>query len=157
VDAVDEWQKISGTIRVGFIDLIPVPVVAPTPTPTPKPADAAMVVTPYYSISTTRNSTLYSAGAVTLKAKSSGLFVASTLFANGQNSGLKSLGHLLEVTTTTPTVCSVTGVQTWDRTGGIYTRADVNALTVGTCSVVWKFLGFPGRAPASTTMNVKVS
>jgi hypothetical protein len=157
VDAVDEWQKISGTIRVGFIDLIPVPVVAPTPTPTPKPTDAAMVVTPYYSISTTRDSTLYSAGAVTLKAKSSGLFVASTLFANGQNSGLKSLGHLLEVTTTTPTVCSVTGVQTWDRTGGIYTRANVNALTVGTCSVVWKFLGFPGRAATSTTMNVKVS
>jgi hypothetical protein len=167
VDAVDEWQKVSGTIKVGFIDLISVPVVAPTPTPTPtpsptptvapKPADAAMVVTPYYSISTSRTGVLYSAGAVTLKAKSSGLFVASTLFASGQNFGLKSLGHLLEVTTTTPTVCSVTGVQTWDRTGGIYTRANVNALTVGTCSVTWKFLGVVGRAPTSTTMNVRVS
>jgi hypothetical protein len=163
VDAVDEWQKVSGTIKVGFIDLISVPVVAPTPTPAPTPTvapaptAAAMVITPYYSASTARNSFLYSAGAVTLRAKSSGLFVASTLFANGQNSGLKSLGHLLEVTTTTPTVCSVTGVTTWDRTGGIYTRANVNALTVGTCSVVWKFLGFPGRAPASTTMNVRVA
>jgi hypothetical protein len=54
-------------------------------------------------------------------------------------------------------VCSVTGVTTWDRTGGIYTRANVNALTAGTCSVTWKFLGFPGRAPASTTMNVRVA
>jgi hypothetical protein len=159
VDAVDEWQKISGTIKVGFIDLISVPAVAPTPTPTPTaaPTAAAMVITPYYSASTSRSSYLYSAGAVTLRAKSSGLFVASTLFANGQNSGLKSLGHLLEVTTTTPTVCSVSGVTTWDRTGGIYTRANVNALTAGTCSVTWKFLGFPGRAPASTTMNVRVA
>ena len=161
VDAVDIWQKNAGLRVLGYIDINPVPVVTPTPTPTPtvapKPTDAAMVITPYYSMSTSRTGALYSASAVTLRAKSSGLFVASTLFANGQNSGLRSLGHLLEVTTTTPTVCSVTGVTTWDRTGGIYTRANVNALTVGTCSVVWKFLGFPGRAPTSTTMNVKVS
>ena len=116
-----------------------------------------MVVTPYYSSSTLRNSYLYPATAVTLRPNRSYLFLASTLFASGQNFGLRSLGHLLEVTTTTPTVCSVTGVTTWDRTGGIYTRANVNALTVGTCSVTWKFLGFPGRAPTSTTMNVKVS
>jgi hypothetical protein len=157
VDSVDEWQKTAGLKLVGYIDLNPVPVVTPTPTPAPKPTDAAMVVTPYYSLTTSRTSFLYSAGAVTIKAKSSALFVASTLFANGQNSGLLSLGHLLEVTTLTPAVCSVTGVQTWDRTGGIYTRADVNALSAGTCSVIWKFLGFPGRAATSTTMNVKVN
>jgi hypothetical protein len=115
-----------------------------------------MVVTPYYSISTSRNSTLYSARAVTLRANSSALFVASTLFANGQNSGLRSLGHILEVTSATPSICSVTGVQTWDRTGGIYTRATVNTLMAGTCSVTWKFLGFPGRAATSTTMDVRV-
>ena len=171
VDAVDEWQKVSGTIKVGFIDLISVPVVAPTPTPTPtpaptpaptptvapKPTDEAMVVIPYYSSSTSRNSFLYPATAVTLRPNRSYLFLASTLFASGKNFGLRSLGHLLEVTTTTPTVCSVSGVTTWDRTGGIYTRANVNALTVGTCSVTWKFLGFPGRAPTSTTMNLRVS
>jgi hypothetical protein len=159
VDAVDEWQKISGTIRVGYIDLIPVPVVAPTPTPTPTPAPtaAAMKVTPYYSLSTSRSGALLSASSVILKAKRSGLFVASTLFASGQNSGLLSLGHLLEVTTNTPTICSVTGVQTWDRTGGIYTRATVNALSAGNCSVTWKFLGSTGRAPTSTTMLVRVS
>jgi hypothetical protein len=92
-----------------------------------------------------------------MKAKSSAIFVGSTLFANGNNFGLLSLGHLLQVTSTTPTVCSVTGVQTWDRTGGIFTRADVNALAAGTCSVTWRFLGVPGRAATSTTMNVKVT
>jgi hypothetical protein len=161
VDAVDEWQKNAGLKLVGYIDLNPPVVVTPTPTPAPAPApapgDAAMVITPYFSLSTSRNGALFSAAAVTMKAKSSTLFVASTLFASGQNFGLKSLGHLLEVTTTTPATCSVTGVETWDRTGGIYTRANVNAIAAGTCTVVWKFLGVKGRAATSTTMNVKIN
>ena len=81
----------------------------------------------------------------------------STLFASGQNFGLLSLGHLLEVTSATPSVCSVTGVATWDRTGGIFTRASVNTLSLGTCSVLWRFLGFKGRAATSTTMNIEVN
>jgi hypothetical protein len=48
-------------------------------------------------------------------------------------------------------------VATWDRTGGIYTRATVNALSVGTCSVLWRFLGSKGRAATSTTMNLSVN
>jgi len=158
VQGFDEWQKSTGLKLVGYINLNPVPVVAPAPAPvpTPTPTAAAMKVTPYYSLTTSRSGSLYSAAAVTMKTKSSALFVASTLFASGNNSGLLSLGHLLEVTSSTPTICTVTGVQTWDRTGGIYTRADVNALSVGTCSVTWKFLGYPGRAPASTVMNVKI-
>jgi hypothetical protein len=158
VQGFDEWQKSTGLKLVGYIDLNPVPVVAPAPAPvpTPSPTAAAMKVTPYYSLTTSRSGSLYSAAAVTMKTKSSALFVASTLFASGNNSGLLSLGHLLEVTSSTPTICTVTGVQTWDRTGGIYTRADVNALSVGTCSVTWKFLGYPGRAPTSTVMNVKI-
>jgi hypothetical protein len=146
---------------VGSIDLNPVPVVVPTPKPTPivtpKPTDAAMVVTPYYSLTTSRSGALLSGSSVILKAKSSGLFVASTLFASGNNSGLLSLGHLLQVTSNTPTICSVTGVETWDRTGGIYTRATINALSAGNCSITWKFLGATGRAPTSTTMLVRVS
>jgi hypothetical protein len=159
VQGYDEWQKTTGMKLVGYIDLNPVPVVTPTPTPTPTPAPsaAAMTVTPYYALSTSRSGALLSASSVILKAKSSGLFVASTLFANGNNSGLLSLGHLLEVTSNTPTICSVTGVQTWDRTGGIYTQATVNALAAGNCSITWKFLGSTGRAPTSTTMLVRVS
>ena len=159
VQAYDDWQKTTGLKLVGYIDLNPIPVAVPTPTPTaaPKPTDEAMVVTPYYSMSTSRTGALYSAAAVTLNAKRSGLFVASTLFASGKNFGLRSLGHLLEVTSATPTICTVTAVQTWDRTGGIYTRATVNALAKGTCQVIWKFLGSTGRAATSTTMTVKVN
>jgi hypothetical protein len=159
VQGYDEWQKTTGLKLVGYIDLNPVRVVTPTPTPTPTPAptNAAMVVTPYYSLTTSRSGALLSGSSVILKAKSSGLFVASTLFASGNNSGLLSLGHLLEVTSNTPTICSVTEVQTWDRTGGIYTRATINALSAGNCSVTWKFLGSTGRAATSTTMTVKVN
>jgi hypothetical protein len=156
VDAYDEWQK--RTMKVlGTIDINPVPTVAPAPLPAPVVGDAAMVVTPYLSSSTLRTSRLSPITGLTFASKQSYTFAASTLFANGQNSGLLSLGHLLEVTSATPAVCSVTGVATWDRTGGIYTRATVNALSVGTCSVLWRFLGSKGRAATSTTMNLPVN
>lgn len=94
---------------------------------------------------------------VALEAKSSGQFLAAALFASGNNSGLASIGHLLAATSLTPAICSVTGVATWDRTGGIFTRATVNALGAGACSVSWRFLGFKGRAVTSTIMNVTVN
>jgi hypothetical protein len=158
VDVIDERQNKAGFRVLGKIDLNPVPTPTPTPTPapTPSPVDAAMVVTPYISSSTARNSRLSSVVGVTLASKQSYTFVASTLFANGNNSGLLSLGHLLEVTSQTPAMCSVTGVSTWDR-GSIYTRATINALSVGTCTVVWRFLGAQGRAATSTTMNVAIT
>ena len=156
VEAIDEWQKKNFRV-LGTIDINPVPVATPVPLPVPVVGDAAMVVTPYFSSSPARNSRLGTSVGLKFASKQSYTFVASTLFASGQNSGLLSLGHLLEVTSTTPAVCSVTGVATWDRTGGIYTRATVNALTVGTCTVLWKFLGFKGRAATSTTMNVEIN
>jgi hypothetical protein len=142
---------------VGYIDLNPLPVASPAPAPIASPSDAPMKVTPFYSTNSLANSTLMPATAVSMKAKSSALFVGATLFASGNNSGLLSLGHLLEVTTSTPAICSVTGVSTWDRTGGIYTRATINALAAGTCSVTWRFLGSAGRAATSTVMNVQVT
>jgi len=156
VEAVDEWQK-KITRVLGTIDINPVPVATPAPLPAPVAGDAAMVVTPYYTTSTSSTGPIIQATNVTLKAKSSGQFLASTLFASGNNSGLLSLAHLLEVISTTPAICSVTGVATWDRTGGIFTRATVNALAAGTCSVSWRFLGSKGRAATSTTMNVTVN
>jgi hypothetical protein len=116
-----------------------------------------MKVTPYFTPTTSRSGTLISPTTVSLKARNSATFLASTLFVSGNNSGLLSLGHLLEVSTLTPTVCSVTGVTTWDRTAGIFTRATVNTLTAGTCSILWKFNGSKGRAATSTTMDVKVT
>jgi hypothetical protein len=158
VDVIDEWQKKAGFRILGKIDLNPVAAPSPTPAPAPAPApvDAAMVVTPYISSSTARNSRLSSVAGLTLVSKQSYTFVASTLHANGKNSGLLSLGHLLEVSSQTPAMCSVTGVQTWDR-GSIYTRATVNTLSAGTCTVLWRFLGAQGRAATSTTMNVVIT
>jgi hypothetical protein len=156
VDAYDEWQKRSMKV-LGTIDINPVPVTTPAPLPAPVAGDAAMVVTPLISNSTARNSRLSSIAGLTLASKQSYQFAASTLFANGQNSGLLSIGHLLEVTSTTPAVCSVSGVATWDRSGGIFTRATVNTLSLGTCTVLWRFLGSKGRAATSTTMNIPVN
>ena len=156
VEGIDEWQKRITKV-LGTIDINPVPVATPAPLPAPIAGDAAMVITPYFTSSTSRTGRIVLASAVTLRAKSSGQFLASTLFASGNNSGLASIGHLLEVTSLTPAICSVTGVATWDRTGGIFTRATVNALAAGTCSVSWRFLGSKGRAATSTTMNVTVN
>ena len=153
--AVDEWQKRSNFMLVGYVDLTP--IATPTPTPSPSPSGQAMVVTPYYSTTKTTSSTLVPPSNVSMTSGTSYLFAASTLYASGNNSGLLSFGHLLEVTSLTPTVCSVNGVMTWDRTGGIYTQATVNALSMGTCSVLWKFNGAKDRAPTSTTMTVKVT
>ncbi len=156
VEAVDEWQKKNMRV-LGTIDINPVPTSTPAPLPAPVAGDAAMVITPYFTTSTLRTGAITRATNVNLKVKSSGQFLASTLFASGQNSGLASLGHLLEATSLTPATCSVTGVATWDRTGGIFTRATVNALSAGTCSVSWRFLGAKGRAATSTIMYVTVN
>jgi hypothetical protein len=156
VEAVDEWQK-RNTKVLGTIDINPVPVTTPAPLPAPVVGDAAMVITPYFTSSTLRTGRIVPASTVTLKAKSRGQFLASTLFASGNNSGLSSIGHLLEATSLTPAICSVTGVATWDRTGGIFTRATVNTISAGTCSVSWRFLGSKGRAATSTIMNVTVN
>ncbi len=156
VEAIDEWQKKSMRV-LGTIDINPVPVATPAPLPAPAPGDAAMVVTPYLAASTSSSARLTPIAGLTMASKQSYTFAASTLFASGQNSGLLSIGHLLEVTSATPAVCTVTGVATWDRSGGIYTRATVNALSVGTCSVLWRFLGSKGRAATSTTMNVVIN
>jgi hypothetical protein len=156
VEAIDEWQKKSMRV-LGTIDINPVPTATPAPLPAPVAGDAAMVVTPYLAASTLSSSRLTSVAGLTLASKQSYTFAASTLFASGQNSGLLSIGHLLEVTSATPAICTVTGVATWDRSGGIYTRATVNALSVGTCSVLWRFLGSKGRAATSTTMNIVIN
>jgi hypothetical protein len=120
---------------------------------------AQMKITPYISSSPSdRNSILTPVSTSTnLKAGFSYTFVASTLFASGNNSGLLSIGHLLEVTSSSPAVCSVSAVTTWDRPGGIYTRATITTVSKGTCSVNWKFNGTESRASASYLMNVLIN
>jgi hypothetical protein len=80
------------------------------------------------------------------------VFVASTLYVqSSMNSGLLSLGHLLTVTSNTPTICRVDSNALWDRTGGIVNKTQVSALTNGTCSLTWYFAGTADRATTSTT------
>jgi hypothetical protein len=155
VEAFDEWQKSTGFKLIGYIEMIPIPTASPSPNAST--GSAPMIVTPFYTLSTSSSGALLPATQVNMKAKSSLLFVASVLYASGNNSGLSSFGHLLEVSTSTPAVCTVTGVTTWDRSGGIYTRATISTLAAGTCSILWNFNGYPGRAPTSTTMKVTVT
>ena len=80
----------------------------------------------------------------------------STLYANGQNSGLSSFGHLLSVSSSTPATCSVGTVVAQDNTGGIFTQARISTLASGNCSILWSFAGTADRAATSTTMNFTI-
>ena len=44
-----------------------------------------------------------------------------------------------------------------DRTGGIFTRATVRMIKVGTCSITWGFAGTDTRSAATRVMSVVVS
>ena len=68
-------------------------------------------------------------------------------------SGLTSLGHLLNVTNLSPSICRVDSHGTWDRTGGIVNRTYLTALANGTCSLKFDFPGTKDRAPVSLTWN----
>ena len=63
----------------------------------------------------------------------------------------------MSAVSTTPAVCAVETVVSDDRTGGIFTRATVKMLTIGTCSITWGFAGTDTRAPATKVMNVVVT
>jgi hypothetical protein len=156
--STDEWQKISTWVNVGTVSITAAPVAAPSPSPTPVPiaSPAAMTISNFAVASGVRNATRSAVTSRSYVSKSSYFFVSSILFANGQNSGLLSLGHLLSAVSTTPAVCTVGSVASQDNTGGIFTLASVNTLAAGTCSINWSFAGTPARAATSTTMNFTV-
>jgi hypothetical protein len=62
------------------------------------------------------------------------------------NSGLSSLGDLLDVTSNSPTICRVNSNVTDDRPGGIFNKTQVTALSTGTCSIKFYFAGTTSRA-----------
>jgi hypothetical protein len=118
---------------------------------------AAMYITNYWVPTTVRNAVLRPLTSSSYWSNSTYHFTSSLLFTSGQNSGLRSIGHLLSAVSTTPTVCSVQTVVSDDRTGGIFTRASIKMLTVGTCSITWGFAGTDTRAPATRVMNIVVT
>jgi len=154
--ATDEWQKTSTWIVVGTVDIVAAPTPTPAPVMAPAPGAAAMVITPYVASSSVRNAARSAVASRTYVSKSTYFFLGSILFANGQNSGLSSLGHLLTATSNTPAICTVGTVATQDNTGGIFTQARVTTVSAGTCSITWGFSGTTDRAAAATTMSFTV-
>ena len=83
--ARDTWQKVSTWVNVSSFDVTAaVPVVA-----------EPMVITNYVAASAALNITRSPITSRTYSAKSTYYFVSSLLYANGNNSGLLSIGHLL--------------------------------------------------------------
>ena len=123
--ALDEWQKMSSWVNVGTVDIVAPVAATPAPTPiaTPRADAAAMVITPYVAASGIRNATRSAVTSRTYISKSTYYFLGSILYANGQNSGLASFGHLLSVTSSTPATCTVGTVVAQDNTGRIFTQA----------------------------------
>jgi hypothetical protein len=118
---------------------------------------AAMYITNYWAPSKVRNVRLRPLTSTSYVSNSTYFFTSSLLFTSGQNSGLLSIGHLMSAVTTTPAVCSVQTVESDDRTGGIFTRATVRMLAVGTCSITWGFAGTDTRSAATQVMSVVIS
>jgi hypothetical protein len=114
---------------------------------------ASMVITPYATASSLRNSALTPVTSKIYSAKSTYYFASSLLFTSGANSGLLSIGNPMRAASSTPAVCSVASVVSLDNTGGIFQLATVSTLTSGTCNVVWTFDGSSDRAATSTNMS----
>jgi hypothetical protein len=83
---------------------------------------------------------------------------AAVLFADTTKmGGLQSLGHPLLVTTSTPTVCTVSSTAPSDQRGGIYSQTTVNSLANGTCTLNFSFAGTDDRKPTALQWSATVS
>ena len=116
-----------------------------------------MYITNFWAPTQVRNVALRPLTATSYWSNSTYFFTSSLLFTSGQNSGLLSIGHLMSAVSTTPAVCAVEAVVSDDRTGGIFTRATVRMLAVGSCSITWGFAGTDTRMPATRVMTVVVT
>ena len=106
--------------------------------------------------SSVRNAARRAITSKTYTVKNTYYFASSLLYANGQNSGLLSIGNPLTLTSATPAICTVASVVSQDNTGGIFSLATINTLTAGSCNVVWQFAGASGRAATSKIMTFAV-
>jgi hypothetical protein len=79
-------------------------------------------------------------------------FITSVLHTETEmNSGLSSLGHLLDVSSNTPDICRIDSNSPYDRPGGIFNRTQVTALNNGNCAIRFYFAGTASRAPTTLT------
>ena len=72
-------------------------------------------------------------------------------------SGLLSLGHALQVSSNTPTVCTVTSTSASDQRRGIFSRSMINPLTNGVCSLNFSFAGTSERRATNLSWSANIS
>jgi len=131
----DEWKKTSDWKNVAAITIT---------SPTPNPVQQPMVIGISGANAFTK-STLYT-------------FFETVLHVESKlNWGLTSLGHLLTVSSDTPTVCKVVSNELADLTGGIKNKTILQGVGNGTCSITWTFSGTSDRAATSKTWTGLVS
>jgi hypothetical protein len=131
----DEWKKVSDWKNVTSITIT---------SPTPNPVQQPMVIG-VTGASAFNKSTTYT-------------FFETVLHVESRlNWGLTSLGHLLTVSSNTPTVCRVVSNELADLTGGIKNKTILQGIANGTCSITWSFSGTDTRAATSKTWTGLVS
>ena len=82
---------------------------------------------------------------------------AVSFMDSSKMSGLRSLGHNLDVTSMTPTVCTVIRTDPSDQRGGIYSRSSINPLSNGLCQLSFTFTGNSERKIATLTWSGIIS
>jgi hypothetical protein len=91
---------------------------------------------------------------ITMRGAGPYIFTTSVLHTDiAMNSGLSSLGHLLTVTSNSPTICMVESNKIVDRRGGLFNQTLVRALNNGNCSLQFYFPGTATRAASTLIWN----
>ena len=86
------------------------------------------------------------------------LAVAGTTYVNAVlAAGIPSIGHVATATTSTPTVCSVTNVASYQASTSVQTQATISAISNGTCTVTWTYPGDDTKSPATLNNTITVS
>jgi hypothetical protein len=86
------------------------------------------------------------------------LAVAGTTFVNAVlAAGIPSIGHVATATTSTPAVCSVTNVASYQAATSVQTQATISAISNGTCTVTWAYPGDDTKNPATLINTITVS
>jgi hypothetical protein len=86
------------------------------------------------------------------------LLVAGTAYVSSAiTPGVNSIGNFLTVTTSTPTVCSITDAAPYATTAGTYTQTTVRSIANGTCTITWTFAETATQKAASFTQSLAVT
>jgi hypothetical protein len=84
--------------------------------------------------------------------------VAGLAYISGPlNNGLNSIGHFLNVTTSTPAICAVVPATAYPTTAGTYTQTTLKSLANGICVITWSFAETDTQKAATFTQNLAVT